>query len=53
MCLALEADAFGVKEPVAGQPEAENKHFFFNIWLHFLGSFSSKIRTRKKQFKSW
>lgn len=45
MCLALESDAFGVKEPVAGQPKAEN---FFNVWLPFLESFSPKIRIRKK-----
>lgn len=39
--LALEADAFGVKEPVAGQLKAENKHFSVFGCL-FLGFFSQK-----------
>lgn len=39
MCLALEADVFVVKEPVAGQPKAQNKHFFHMFGSLFLGVF--------------
>lgn len=39
VCLALEADVFVVKEPVAGQPKAQNKHFFHMFGSLFLGVF--------------
>lgn len=42
VCLALEVNAFAVKEPVAGQPKAENKHFFQMFGCLFLGVFLQK-----------
>lgn len=42
VCLALEVDAFAVKEPVAGQPKAENKHFFQMFGCLFWEFFSKK-----------
>lgn len=42
VCLALKVDAFAVKEPVAGQPKAENKHFFQTFGCLFLGVFLRK-----------